>query len=128
METFLDLFSTQGRANRSWYFWHILLDDVVMVTMLVLLVVLGLTVLGPIVLAPAAGVLAGGFWAGVCITVKRLHDLDRPGWHWWLLGVPLYNIYLGLVLLFGKGTDGPNNYGRDPLRAATVSTSHQLES
>ena len=32
MDTLLELFSFQGRANRSWYFWHIILDDVAMFT------------------------------------------------------------------------------------------------
>ena len=53
---FLDLFSPQGRANRAWYFWHIL-----------------------------------------------------------LFLVPIYNLYLGLVLLFQRGTWGWNEYGPDPL-------------
>jgi uncharacterized membrane protein YhaH (DUF805 family) len=47
--------------------------------------------------------------------VKRLHDLDRPGSHYWLFLLPFYNIYLGWVLLFKKGTAGNNIYGPDPL-------------
>lgn len=46
---------------------------------------------------------------------KRLHDIGRPGFHFWLLLIPLYNIYLQLVLLFRKGTEGANPYGPDPL-------------
>lgn len=52
--------------------------------------------------------------------VRRLHDLDRPGTHYWLLLVPFYNIYLGLLLLFKKGTEGPNRYGEDPLVAQSA--------
>jgi len=48
-------------------------------------------------------------------TIKRLHDLDRPGSHYWLLLIPFFNIYLTLVLHFKKGTEGPNSYGPDPL-------------
>ena len=51
----------------------------------------------------------------ICIGVQRLHDIERPGTHYWLLLIPLYNLYLALVLLFKKGTDGPNEYGSDPL-------------
>ena len=69
---------------------------------------------------PLAGVMIGGIWAGVAITVKRLHDLDRPGWHWWLMLVPLVNLYIGAILLFAKGTVGHNQFGRDPLMAAKV--------
>lgn len=110
-----DLFSFEGRANRGWYFWHIILDDLAMFTAVIALVVIG-TVLGtPLVVLPAIGALVAGFWAGICITVKRLHDLDRPAWHWWLLLIPVYNILLGLQLVFQKGTDGANRFGGDPL-------------
>ncbi|QXM07083.1 DUF805 domain-containing protein [Crassaminicella indica] len=51
----------------------------------------------------------------ICLAVQRLHDIERPGTHWFLLLIPLYNIYLGFLLLFKKGTDGPNQYGEDPL-------------
>lgn len=52
--------------------------------------------------------------------VRRLHDLDRSGAHYWLLLVPVYNIYLGLLLLFKKGTSGPNRFGEDPLASYGV--------
>jgi uncharacterized membrane protein YhaH (DUF805 family) len=118
MDVLIDLFSTQGRANRSWYLWHILLDDLAMFTAGVGLIVLSVVTGVPFFILPAIGVFVGGFWAGVCITIKRLHDLERPSWHWWLLLVPIYNMYLGLVLLFQKGTDGPNEFGTDPLASA----------
>ena len=120
MDNLLDLFSFEGRANRAWYFWHILLDDLVMFTLATVFAVLMFVTGTPLCAVPLAGVVIGGIWAGVAVTVKRLHDLDRPGWHWWLLLIPLVNIYMGLVLLFAKGTQGPNQFGRDPLMAAKV--------
>ena len=49
------------------------------------------------------------------LVIRRLHDLDRPAW--WCIGclIPLVNGVLGIYLLFFKGTDGPNQYGPDPL-------------
>ena len=120
MDVLLDLFSPQGRANRSWYLWHIVLDDLVMFTAAIALMMIGVATNLPLMFVPAAGVMVAGIWAAVCITIKRLHDLDRPGWHWWLLLIPLYNMYLGLVLLFSKGADGPNRFGSDPLGGAKV--------
>ena len=118
MDAFWELFSTDGRANRAWYFWHIVLDDLVMFSLFLALVLTGTLLGSPFLFLPAVGVLVGGFWAAIAVTVKRLHDLGRPGWHWWLLAIPLYNIYLGCVLLFAKGTVGPNRFGRDPLGVA----------
>ncbi len=51
----------------------------------------------------------------ICIAVQRLHDIERSGLHYLLLLIPFYNIYLSLVMLFKKGTEGANEYGEDPL-------------
>ena len=51
----------------------------------------------------------------VCIAdtlVKRFHDIDQSGLSYFLLFIPLYNLYLLAVLLFKKGTPGPNQYGQ----------------
>ncbi len=71
-----------------------------------------------------------GFVLGVASTVliafqvvRRLHDMNRPGWHYWLLLIPFYNIYVSLVLLFVKGTDGANAYGDDPLLPSSTAGS-----
>jgi uncharacterized membrane protein YhaH (DUF805 family) len=118
------LFSMEGRLNRAKYFWRTLVISI-----------------GSNMAAFLAGILLGGIMGknaepaalivgyilvlagGVMIAfeaVKRLHDLDRPGAHYWLLLIPFYNIYLGLLLLFKKGTSGPNQYGDDPLAAPQV--------
>jgi uncharacterized membrane protein YhaH (DUF805 family) len=55
----------------------------------------------------------------ICPVTKRLHDLERPGTHYWLMFIPIYNIYFFFVLLCRKGTEGPNRYGPDPLAQHT---------
>ena len=115
MDVILELFSFQGRANRAWYFWHTFLDGGVVLALVLAILIVG-GVLGNVMfVVPAIGVLVGGGVAQIAVTVKRLHDIDRPGWHWWLLLVPIYNIYLGLLLLFKRGNEGPNLFGPDPL-------------
>jgi uncharacterized membrane protein YhaH (DUF805 family) len=111
-----DLLSMAGRYNRSRY---------VFTTLGICLVTYALTFLMGLLMRPAgspesAGIVGGiiGVAANVVlafVAVKRLHDLDRSGWHYWLLLVPLYNIYLGLLLLFQKGTAGSNRFGVDPV-------------
>ena len=120
MDPLIELFSFDGRVNRGWYFLHIVLDDLVIITLTILLLVMGGIFSTPLLFLPILGVIFSGIWAAIAVTVKRLHDLDRPGWHWWLLMIPLYNIYLGLVLLFGRGTIGPNRFGPDPLGSPDV--------
>ena len=115
MDAILELFTFDGRANRSWYFWHIVLDDFIIIALMLTLVMLTAGAGGGLWVPPMIGAIGGGIWAAIAVTVKRLHDLDRPGWHWWLMIVPFYNIYLGFVLLLARGTEGSNQYGADPL-------------
>ena len=51
----------------------------------------------------------------LAVTVRRLHDLDRPG-NWAMLAlIPFAGVRL-TRLLVQPGTPGPNRYGPDPLR------------
>jgi uncharacterized membrane protein YhaH (DUF805 family) len=120
MDAIAEMFSLEGRANRAWYFWHTILDDVVIVTALILFVVVGVAT-HPLLAVPLLGLVGAAGWAAAAVTVKRLHDIGRPGWHLVLLAVPLYNLYLGAVLVFQKSVTGPNEYGADPLQAVAHS-------
>ena len=112
-----DVFSMDGRYNRARYFWTVV---VLILVMFALSFLLGLAV-GSAGGDPASAVVLSLFIsipATVIVAfqvVKRLHDLDRPGSHYWLLLIPFYNIYFAVVLVFRKGTTGDNTYGPDPL-------------
>ncbi|SHI58758.1 Uncharacterized membrane protein YhaH, DUF805 family [Anaerovibrio lipolyticus DSM 3074] len=67
---------------------------------------------------------AEGFGYIVCLpvfvlsymnTMKRCHDLDKTGWLAISTFIPVVNLLVGIYLLFFKGTEGPNQYGDDPL-------------
>jgi uncharacterized membrane protein YhaH (DUF805 family) len=113
-----DLFSMKGRYNRAKYFWiefGIFVFWVILANVLEAVVAkLGgsfntMPILFTFIISPAILAIMA------LQVVKRLHDIGRPGSHYWLLFIPLYNIYLGLVLLFQKGNEGGNQYGPDPL-------------
>ncbi|MDO4921763.1 MAG: zinc-ribbon domain-containing protein [Phascolarctobacterium sp.] len=53
--------------------------------------------------------------ANCSLNIRRLHDLNLSGWWALLLGVPVLNGLLCLYLVFVKGTNGANNYGKDLL-------------
>jgi uncharacterized membrane protein YhaH (DUF805 family) len=102
-----------GRYNRLKYFWTLSLVAVPLVVCVQLLL-------------PAD---FAGEWTGTVleiapkaiawpILVKRLHDLNWPGLAGLLFFIPFIGLILGLILLFKKGTQGPNQYGADPLARA----------
>jgi uncharacterized membrane protein YhaH (DUF805 family) len=57
-------------------------------------------------------VLALYVWIAICVTVKRLHDMDASGW----LSIPVVLIPIAVILVGSfPGTVGTNQYGPDPL-------------
>ncbi len=111
------LLSMEGRYNRAKYFWTVfLLGFAIIALCIVLGFAVGKNGGDP---AVAAGLSLFISIPGTVIIafqeVKRFHDLDRPGSHFWLTLIPIYNIYLHLILAFKKGTIGPNRFGPDPL-------------
>jgi uncharacterized membrane protein YhaH (DUF805 family) len=112
-----NLLSMEGRLNRAAYFGRALAISAVM---MLIGAAMGATMGQDAAREPAGGVGLAGTVVIAFQAVKRLHDLDRPGTHYWLLLVPFYNIYLSLILLFKKGTDGSNRYGPDPLAPRSV--------
>jgi uncharacterized membrane protein YhaH (DUF805 family) len=55
------------------------------------------------------------FLPNLAIYVRRLHDTNRSGWWLLICLIPLVGIIVLLVWAATKGTDGPNQYGPDPL-------------
>lgn len=117
MDALSEIFSFQGRANRAWYIGHVIVDDFVIFGLVVLMFVLGMVTGTPLFILPLAGVFVGAVVAATAVSVKRLHDLDMSGWHLLGMMVPIYNLYLGLKMVFVRGTTGPNRFGNDPLMA-----------
>ncbi len=108
-------FQFKGRAARGEFILHYLAESFLYVVFIVLAAFLKSRPGTPAWFSGALGLMViVGFVViiadSVSVTIRRLHDLDRPGSHWWLLFVPLYNIYLEFVLWFKRGTDGPNRF------------------
>ena len=57
-------------------------------------------------------------WIAICITVKRLHDMDATGW----LSIPVVLIPIAVILVGSfPGTVGPNQFGPDPQQRKAAS-------
>jgi len=51
----------------------------------------------------------------ICVYIRRLHDVNRSGW-WMFIALTVVGIIPLLIWVFSKGTDGPNDFGDDPLQ------------
>ena len=51
----------------------------------------------------------------ISVLVRRLHDIGKSGWFYWIILIPFVGAILMLVWICKKGTEGENDYGSDPL-------------
>ena len=114
------LFSTSGRVGRLSYFLRTLVIYLVTVVALFGAIFVLVNIVPHHIsnqLAPLVGAGVGLIGSVIIIlqAVKRFHDLNRPGIHFLLLLIPIYGLYISLLLLFQRGTSGPNDFGEDPL-------------
>lgn len=106
----------EGRINRQrfWAFFLVYVAAFLVVSLVESVVGLGGVLSTLFILA--------GLFPSICVSIKRWHDLDKSGW--WVL-INLIPLVGGIIVLvfngFIKGTDGPNQFGADPLAGAAAS-------
>jgi len=106
-------FDFSGRAIRSEYWFFYLFQIIAMV---VASVIDGVLTGGLLYLISSFGLFIPGLAAGI----RRLHDLNKSGW-WLLIAlVPLVGILVLIFWFAGRGTEGENRFGPDPLGGATA--------
>lgn len=111
-------FTSEGRLNRKSYIYRSFFLSVVLFVVQGILSFAAETFGALDLLFSIVAFVLGIFQlaANIMMGVRRLHDLDKCGWWMLLLFVPLVNLFFCLYLLFFKGTEGPNEYGDDPLQ------------
>lgn len=111
-------FTSKGRLNRKSYIYRSLFLSLVLCVVQGVLTFATNTIdaLELLFAVVAFGFSLFSFVSNIMMDVRRLHDLDLSGWWMLLMLVPLVNIFFALYMLFFKGTDGPNQYGDDPLQ------------
>lgn len=104
----MKIFSSHGRADRREYFVHVIAGSFV----LTCFIVFAAWILSDRQTPEWVRVFFTGMYLvtlfallvdEVGVTVRRLRDLGRPRSHLWLLLIPVYNIYLSVVLLVRQG-------------------------
>lgn len=111
-------FTSAGRLNRKSYIYRSIFLSLVL-GIIQLILELATAAIEALELLFAVMILVlciFGFVASIMMLARRLHDLDKSGWWMLLLFVPLVNILFYIYILFFKGTEGPNQYGKDPLQ------------
>jgi uncharacterized membrane protein YhaH (DUF805 family) len=103
-----------GRARRSEYWYYTLMTMLIAVVAAVIDNVAGLT-FGAIPYGYVYAIYATlVFIPGLAVGVRRLHDVGKSGWFFFIALIPLVGAIWLLVLLFTDGQKGANQYGADP--------------
>lgn len=107
----IKFFSPSSRINRLRYWAHSMLFTFAMIGVFLVVALVAAFV------STTVGIILGGiaYLAMVVFSfiliIQRLHDLNKTGWMSLLAIVPFANIYLMVLVIFFKGTEGRNNYG-----------------
>lgn len=60
------------------------------------------------------------FW--ISLSIRRMHDIGKPGWVLLGLFVPIVGTLLGIILGFFPGQNGDNQYGPQPKPKLNIKT------
>jgi len=125
---FDDLFSFSVRRNRLSYFLQILVISLILFPAIGVLVAAA-SLFGPTDPHTARANAQEGILGLIMLvllipyiiiriasSVQRCHDCEWTGWLILLLLVPGVGFIFALLLLFVRGTSGPNRFGADPLQ------------
>jgi uncharacterized membrane protein YhaH (DUF805 family) len=107
----------KGRARRAEY-WYFVLANLILIVPFYFVAFMGL-------MQESALMATGGFIVYGClalvtlvpslgVVVRRLHDINKSGWYYFIAFIPLVGGIILLVWLFTDGNRFDNNYGPDP--------------
>jgi uncharacterized membrane protein YhaH (DUF805 family) len=104
-----------GRAPRSEFWWWWLFSSLVYLAAVVLALILGGSSSGDGVSAVAIIIYLVAVLAlilpSISVMVRRLHDIDRSGWWYWIGLVPCVGPIILIVFYVTPGTAGQNRFG-----------------
>lgn len=107
---FAKSFSWQGRASRSEFWWWTLFNFIALFGCAFIFSDYGdgaQAVFGLLVVVLTVPTIA--------VTVRRLHDVDRSGWWYWISLVPFVGGIILLIFMIQSSSEGRNKFGEQPL-------------
>ena len=107
-----------GRARRKEYWMFVLVQSIIMIGLMILDSVLGLDFeLQGISLGYGYLYLIGiivHFIPSLAVLVRRLHDVGKSGWFYFIFLIPIIGIIWLLILYCTEGQKEDNKWGPDP--------------
>jgi uncharacterized membrane protein YhaH (DUF805 family) len=117
VDTWRDYFNFSGRARRKEYWYFQLFHALALVIGEVLVVQSGATGVFTIIFALY---FVASIVPEIAVTVRRLHDIGKSGWWYFVSLVPIAGPIWFLVLMCSDGEFGNNQYGPSPRECADL--------
>ena len=105
-----------GRARRSEYWYFALMNVIIVIIAMTIDNMAGLRFgttmpfIGPIYILYCLA----SFVPGLAVAVRRLHDVGKSGWFYFICLIPLIGAIWILILFFTDSQSGSNQYGPNP--------------
>lgn len=106
-----------GRARRKEYWMFFLFNMIFMIVAVIIDSILGTSFEYSIYGLVAILYVLAMIVPSLSITVRRLHDIDKSGWYYFLSLIPIIGSIWLLILLCKEGDKAENKYGADPKAA-----------
>ena len=106
-----------GRARRSEYWYFALTNFLIQLVFIILFfsfavsdnASIGFMFYGLMALYSLAILIPS-----IAVAVRRLHDVGKSGWFYFIVLIPIVGAIWLLILFFTEGDQGENAYGQDP--------------
>lgn len=109
-----------GRARRKEYWMFVLFNLLFLIAAAIIDSIIGTTLgglpYGLFYFLYAMAVLI----PSLAVTVRRLHDVGKSGWFYFIVLIPIVGGIWLLILLCTEGETGVNDYGPNPKEAEVV--------
>lgn len=108
-----------GRARRSEYWFFGLTQVLILFTLVILGAIVG-SLFDNAFVGLFVGYMVFAFYSMItvvptlAVTVRRLHDVGKSGWFYFIALIPFVGSIWLLILFCTEGAHGPNEYGADP--------------
>ncbi len=106
-----------GRARRAEYWYFVLVNAIIYIPLYFIGIggmlnessAIGFLGMGLLFLFALAMIIPS-----LAVAVRRLHDINKSGWYYFISVIPIVGSIILLVWLFTDGNRFVNNYGEDP--------------
>lgn len=104
----------EGRARRQEYWMFVLFNLIFIIAIALLSGVLASLFNAPFFMFLYIIYVLGVIIPSLAVAVRRLHDVGKSGWFYFISLIPLIGGIWLFILFVTEGDKGPNQYGPDP--------------